>query len=196
MNNDQVNDFHEVNTIHPQTYIFDTKVKIYEDESHEFKQIHFPSVPEVLPKLKKLMKYLCAFLNSNSGVLYIGITDDGFIKGIKLNDELYNELEYQISDMINHFEDHVINEKFITYQFNSVMNNYNKPIDGLYVVVIFVKVGLPDHIYTTPLKDDEYQDYLCYIKLNGTIKMITGNNLYKYIKNKIKKYVLRKLIKN
>lgn len=196
MSKNQFIDFHEVNTIHPQTYIYDTKVKIYEDESHEFKQILFPSVPEVLPKLKKLMKYLSAFLNSNSGVLYLGITDDGFVKGIKLNDELYNELEYQISDMINHFEDHVIKERFITYQFNPVLFSTNRHIDGLYVVIIFVKVGLPDHIYTTPLKDDDYQDYLCYIKLNGTIKMITGDNLYKYIKKKIKKYVMKKLIKN
>ena len=32
-----------------------------------------------------IVKYICAFLNSDGGTLYIGITDDGYIKGIPIS---------------------------------------------------------------------------------------------------------------
>ena len=38
------------------------------------------------------------------------------------------------------------------------------------MIEIYIKVGLPDHIYTTPFKEDDSDDYGCYIKLNGAVK--------------------------
>ena len=61
-----------------------------------------------------------------------------------------------------------------------------------YVIEINIKVGLPDHIYTTPYKEDENDDYGCYIKLNGTVKKIAGESLFYYTKNKIMKYMKSK----
>ena len=33
-------------------------------------------------RLDMVAKYICAFLNSKGGVLYIGITDEGRVRGI------------------------------------------------------------------------------------------------------------------
>lgn len=182
--------------IHPNTYILDSKLKIYEDEMHEFKQFTINEKSEIAEKIRNLSKYLCAFLNSNSGVIYLGINDDGFVKGIKLTKEQYSIAEYEISNMIHSFDDHVSEMNLIMFQFCPVYKQEDySHLEELYVIEILVKQGLPDHIYTTPFKDPKTNDFQCFIKLNGTTKKIEGPNLYKYVKNKIKHYMLKQKTK-
>jgi predicted HTH transcriptional regulator len=174
--------------IHPKNYEFDMKLKIYEDEMHEFKMFTFQDKKDLHDKINKLSKYLCAFLNSNSGVLYLGVNDDGLVKGIKLTEELYSMLEFEIKTMIKGFDDHVTENNLITYNFNNVTKDYiNK--EDLFVVEILVKKGLDNFIYTTPNKCSKTNDYQCFIKMNGTTKKLEGKNLYVYIKNKIKNFL-------
>ena len=66
---------------------------------------------------------------------------------------------------------------------------YLKLLKFVIFILINIKVGLPDHIYTTPYKEDDNDDYGCYIKLNGTVKKIAGESLFYYTKNKIMKYI-------
>ena len=142
---------------------------------------------ELVEKIRNLSKYLCAFLNSNSGVIYLGINDDGLVKGIKLSKDQYELAEFEIGNMINSFEDHVVEGNYIMFQFCQVHRlEDNSVIEDLYVIEILVKQGMLDHVYTTPFKDVKTNDYQCYIKLNGTKKKIEGQNLYKYLKNKIR----------
>jgi predicted HTH transcriptional regulator len=57
--------------------VMDSTVTFFEDHTHEFKmlkKIHMDLVS----------KYICAFLNSRGGTLYIGITDEGRVRGIKI----------------------------------------------------------------------------------------------------------------
>lgn len=181
--------------IHPNSYFLDTKLKIYEDEMHEFKQFTIVEKSELVDKIRNLSKYLCAFLNSNSGVIYLGVNDDGFVKGIKLCKDHYELAEFEIGNMINSFEEHVVEGNYIMYQFCPVHRlEDNSVIEDLFVVEIFVKQGLPDHVYTTPFKDSKTNDFQCYIKLNGTKKKIEGQILYKYLKNKINNF-MRKNVK-
>lgn len=39
-------------------------------------------------KMDIVVRYVCAFLNSHGGILYIGISNDGTVKGIKINREV------------------------------------------------------------------------------------------------------------
>ena len=71
----------------PENFILDNIVDLYEDENYEFKQFNLSKKQDVLKHLKLFMKYLTAFLNSNSGVLLFGINDNGIIKGINMNIE-------------------------------------------------------------------------------------------------------------
>jgi predicted HTH transcriptional regulator len=183
--------------IHPNIYTLNKKLKIYEDEMHEFKQFTVVGKPELVEKIRNLSKYLCAFLNSNSGVIYLGVNDDGYVKGIKLSKEMCQLFEYELIQMIYSFEKHVYENNLIMYQFSPVyFDKDNTIIDELYVVEILVNQGLPDHVYTTPFKDPKTNDYQCFIKLNGTTNKIEGPNLYKYLKNKIKNYLLKQKLNN
>lgn len=56
-------------------------VKFFEDATHEFKMVK-------KIRMEVVTRYICAFLNSRGGILYIGITDDGRVRGIKINREV------------------------------------------------------------------------------------------------------------
>ena len=173
---------------------YNTNVNIYEDENYEFKQFTINSEKDIVTHLRQNMKYLSAFLNSNSGILYFGINDNGDIKGIELTDDLKYNFELKLKKIIETYDEYIQKNKNISYVFHLVKNNDKNEMkinEGKqrYVIEINIKVGLPDHIYTTPYKEDENDDYGCYIKLNGTVKKIAGESLFYYTKNKIMKYM-------
>ena len=171
---------------------YNKNVNIYEDEKYEFKQFTINNEKELYAQLRQNMKYFSAFLNSNSGILYFGINDNGDIKGIELTSELKYSFELKLDKIIETYDEHIKKNKNITYYFHEVKNNGEMIINkdkNRYVIEINIKVGLPDHIYTTPYKEDDNDDYGCYIKLNGTVKKIAGESLFYYTKNKIMKYI-------
>jgi len=172
---------------------YNKNVNIYEDENYEFKQFNINTEKDIYSRLGQNMKYFSAFLNSNTGILYFGINDNGAIKGIELTDELKHSFELELNKIIDSYDEHIKKNENITYTFHEVINNEENPgkenNKKRYVIEIYIKVGLPDHIYTTPFKEDDTDDYGCYIKLNGTVKKISGELLFNYTKNKIMKYV-------
>ena len=168
------------------TLKFDSKVNLFEDEAHEFKQFVVKSINDISVHIKKIGKYITAYLNSNFGYICLGITDNGVIKGIKMSDEYLNEFIEQFEKMLDGYEEHVINEEYVKIAIKTVDNDKK---EDLYVIAIAVRKGKEDFVYTTPYKDDMTKDYIVYIKLNGIIKRIDGEDLYKYMKNKIKKFI-------
>ena len=174
-------------------FVYNTNVNIYEDENYEFKQFIIFSEKDITNHLRQNMRYFSAFLNSNSGILYFGINDNGDIIGIELTSELKYSFELQLDKIIEAYDEHIKKNKNITYYFHEVQYTGKDKINHdnkiRYVIEINIKVGLPDHIYTTPYKEDESGDYECYIKLNGTVKKIYGESLFYYTKNKIMKYI-------
>ena len=51
-----------------------------------------------------LTTYICGFLNSGGGTIYLGITDKGIIKGITLNRKLRDELSLNLDNKIRKFD--------------------------------------------------------------------------------------------
>lgn len=62
-------------------YIMNQQVKFFEDATHEFKMIK-------QIKMEMVAKYICAFLNARGGTLYIGITDEGRVRGLQIQREV------------------------------------------------------------------------------------------------------------
>ena len=173
-------------------FVYNKNVNIYEDENYEFKQFTINTEKDIYARLRQNMKYFSAFLNSNTGILYFGINDDGIIKGIELNNELKHSFSLELDKIIESYDEHIKKNNNIRYFFHEVIANDEMKINEdkkRYVIEIYITVGLPDHIYTTPFKEDDSDDYGCYIKLNGTLKKLAGDHLYYYTKNKIMKYV-------
>lgn len=175
-------------------YVLNEKVNIYEDESHEFKHILIKDNESLLMFIYVISKYICAYLNSNSGCIYIGISDDGIIKGINLNEIYREKTENELTILINQFKSYS-SEEVIDYKFHNIINNTKRAImKDYYIIEIFIKKGKENFIYTTPYIDSISNNYECYIKLNGTIHKINGSQLQRYVKNKIKKYYIKNKI--
>ncbi len=179
---------------HPLNYFLNEKLKIFEDESHEFKQLSIKDKDSIESFLKLVSKYICAYLNSNSGCLYIGINDDGIVKGIELKSDILNLIKRELNVLITLFDPNALKESMIGFKFFNVYDEKNIKIDNLYVLEIFTKKGGDNIIYTTPYKDNSTKDYECFIKLNGTTHKVSGNQLQKYIKSKIAAYYERNSI--
>jgi predicted HTH transcriptional regulator len=162
-------------------YIFNEKIKFYEDENHEFKKITFYSDKDFLYFKETLSRYICAYLNTNPGILYIGINDEGTIVGTKLtSDDLY-KLQLTLDELISSFDKHVKENNLVQSAVRKVYTGNEEMIDT-YVIEIFVKQGRKDFVYLT--HNDE-----CFIKMNGTLRNLKlGNDLFRYIKHKIKKF--------
>ena len=191
--NNNINNFQSKDNIKRLTvFEYNKNVNIYEDENYEFKQFTINTDKDIYARLRQNMKYFSAFLNSNTGILYFGINDNGDIKGIELTNELRHSFELELNKIIESYDEHIKRNNNITYFFHEVIKNDELKLNEdkkRYVIEIYIKVGLPDHIYTTPFKEDDSDDYGCYIKLNGTVKKIAGEHLFYYTKNKIMKYV-------
>ena len=175
-----------------EAFEYNKNVNIYEDENHEFKQFTINTEKDIYSRLRQNMKYFSAFLNSNDGILFFGINDNGDIKGIELTNELKNLFKLELDKIIESYDEHIKKNGNIKYYFHEVIKKDEIALNEdkkRYVIAIHIKVGLPDHIYTTPFKEDDSDDYGCYIKLNGTVKKIAGEHLYYYTKNKIMKFV-------
>ena len=194
-NNIIINNINDKSITRLINFEYNTNVNIYEDENYEFKQFIINNEKDIVTHLRQNMKYFSAFLNSNSGILYFGINDNGDIKGIELTDELKYKFDLKLKKIIETYDEYIQKNKNISYIFYEVKNNGDMVVNEgkqRYVIEINIKVGLPDHIYTTPYKEDENDDYGCYIKLNGTVKKIAGESLFYYTKNKIMKYMKSK----
>ena len=194
-NNIIINNINDKSITRLINFEYNTNVNIYEDENYEFKQFIINNEKDIVTHLRQNMKYFSAFLNSNSGILYFGINDNGDIKGIELTDELKYKFDLKLKKIIETYDEYIQKNKNISYIFHEVKNNGDMVVNEgkqRYVIEINIKVGLPDHIYTTPYKEDENDDYGCYIKLNGTVKKIAGESLFYYTKNKIMKYMKSK----
>lgn len=162
-------------------YIYNEKIKFYEDENHEFKRITFYSDKDFVYFKETLSKYICAYLNTNPGILYIGINDEGTIVGTVLCSNDLIKLQSTLDELINSFDSHVKENNLVQSSVRKVFVGNDELIDT-YIIEIFVKQGRKDFVYLT--HNDE-----CYIKMNGTLRNLKlGNDLFRYIKHKIKKY--------
>jgi flagellar motor protein MotB len=181
---------HEIT--YPIYYILNEKINLYEDQNHEFKTFRINSELDIQIIINIIQRYFCAFLNTNNGVIYIGISDDGYITGFKAKYELLKKFEIAIISLIEKFDSFVNKNNLIKYYLNKVYYKIGeknlKILNNQYIIEIFVKKGENNVIYYTPIKDTESNQHECFIKLNGTLMKLEGKKLFKYIKIKLKKH--------
>ncbi|CAI8024075.1 Schlafen-like protein 1 [Geodia barretti] len=93
---------------------------------------------KVLPS--HIQKYGSAFLNSDGGTLYVGISDDGRVVGLRLTHPDRQLVSGMIINEFNHFTPPVGGD---LYMINFVPCNRNDH----FVIEIHVKAGVPSEIY-------------------------------------------------
>ena len=125
-------------------FLLGDEIAKYEDRHHEFKsscstQLHTSDVTA---------KYISAFLNTDGGVLYYGVTDSGLIAGVSMTRKARDLFTRNIDVALNKFAPHLAPE-LVTIKFIDVFKEQKNKLQDVYVVRVTVKPGSKSEIYFT-----------------------------------------------
>ena len=121
--------------------------------------------------------YVCAFLNTDGGTLYYGISDSGIITGIKLMRRVRDLFTVNFDVLLNRFRPSVGPDLCKIKYFN-VYNKDRQAIPNTYVIEIIVNKGSQDMIYYTHKEE-------AYIKRDSSISLLKGPCLVEFSKKRV-----------
>jgi predicted HTH transcriptional regulator len=136
---------------------------------HYFKGNYFPLKENNMREFKNycpcsicLEKYVCAFSNTNGGIIYLGISDNRKINGITVInkikiDKIINELSQLTIPNINN----------ITHKYHNIYDNNYNLIKNLYIITIHIPKSNIEILASDKLK---------YIKYNASVHRCNTEN--------------------
>ena len=148
-----------------------------EGEKIEFKEtlrynIHTKQFDKAI--VHSTLKNICAFLNTKGGTLFVGVSDDGEIKGVKRDDFVTND-KYLLF-LNNHIKKQIGSEfiPFISYDFHN--------ISGEDILIIKCKESDREVFLKNSSDNEEY-----YIRVGSASTVLEGSKLIGYIERKFRK---------
>ena len=149
-------------------YLFGERVDINENRQNEFKcfRSHF--------NLEELIeKYVCSFLNSKGGTLYLGINDDGIACGVRMDRKSLDDLSITFDRKLKGFSPPVRADQYsirANYMYDNKKQDFVK---DFYVIEIQIVQGDPCELYFTDKNG-------CYIRKQASSIFLQPNGI-KYI---------------
>ena len=125
-----------------------------------------------------LNAFICSFLNSEGGRIYIGINDEGKVLGISLDFKEKDILNGILNDMLKDLDPCVIKGEIKIY-FIPIKNFKNEFIKGNYVIKIIVPQGDVNELYSISWK--KYDSF-----------MIEDNKMTKLDCKRIKEEIIKR----
>lgn len=128
-------------------------IKKGENEEVEFK--------ENIGNLQSISKVICSFANTRGGVLFIGVDDNGIVKGIELDSDI---VQQKISSIID-----------VIYP-SPIMNIEQYGLDGTTIFIVIVKRPADNTYYT-------YQGAI-YTRVGSTTRRLEGQTQLEFLRRK------------
>ena len=101
-------------------FVFNKLEDLYENQFVEFKRLKGLH-------LQMIVNYICGFLNSFGGSLYIGIADDGYIKGITLSRHDIDQFQVDLDRALRLFHPRVFPDQ-LQLSFHEIALNSKKQV--------------------------------------------------------------------
>ena len=101
-------------------FVLNKLVDLYENQFVEFKRLKGLH-------LQMILNYICGFLNSYGGSLYIGIADDGYVKGITLSRQDIDQFQVDLDRCLRLFHPRVFPDQ-IQLSFHEISLNSRKQV--------------------------------------------------------------------
>ncbi len=124
------------------------------------------------------IKNLAAFLNSEGGILFIGVDDDGNILGIEETDFASFKGDNKKDEFVKHFDNLIQN-----YFGNNMVHKFNvefETIDDKTIALIHIKdKAIEAVLITNPEKNNEQEFY---VRRNASAVRLTPYEMLKYNK--------------
>jgi hypothetical protein len=139
----------------------------------EYKNYNLPFSSNIVENLKK---QFCGFLNADGGRLYVGITDDKIVKGIRLTAKQRDLLRNDLANYTIDFYPSCRTSKFEVVYVplkNKMTETY---MNNLWVVKIIVKQGDVDKLYSTVDKG-----FSSYIRMPGQCVFLSASEIVEEI---------------
>lgn len=152
----------------PAYYRYDEKVSFREDRKHEFKSFVKINLKTLVPLI---FEYMCAFENCEGGTLFIGIDDDGYVKGVYMTNKDIDKLLLEIDQGCkSHFRPPLMPQKYHV-AFTPVKGVRNSlELESTFVVEItIIKERGDDQLY---LYNRE-----CYMRMNASTHRLLASEI-------------------
>lgn len=112
-----------INANNTRRFVLNKLIDLYENQFVEFKRLKGLH-------LQMILNYICGFLNSFGGALYIGIADDGLVKGIALSRQDIDQFQVDLDRSMRLFHPKVFPEQVQIY-FHEIALNSKKQVGFL-----------------------------------------------------------------
>lgn len=157
-------------------YIYKAVISYHEDKHTEFKSA--TSQNFLSYAIKVVIPYVCAFLNSQGGILYYGIADHGEVVGVCLDRQSRDLFLRQLDQAINSFTPHIAHDKYVV-KFISIYYPNRVLKKDYYVIEIHISEGEESKIYFTGKNE-------AFIRRNASLLKLTGKDLISAYESKKK----------
>lgn len=108
------------NCNHAERFVLNKMLDLFENQFIEFKRLKGLH-------LQMILNYICGFLNSYGGSLYIGIADDGYVKGIALSRQDIDQFQVDLDRALRQFHPRVFPDQ-IRLAFHEIALNSRKQV--------------------------------------------------------------------
>ena len=126
-----------------------------------------------------ISRYICAFLNTDGGILYYGIRDDHVVRGLQLDAHMRDLLRLGIDNCCNRFQPEVDSD-LISVDFQPVYLPNGRTAKDLFVVLVRIKKGLPGVVYFTPFPEPK-----AWVKRQASVRELKAQSLVAFIAGKL-----------
>lgn len=126
-------------------YQYKTEIDLIEDNTHEFKMINLNNLDTFRGLVER---YIGAFLNTNGGSVYFGVTDNGVILGHRLFRKQIDQLKLEIDSLMGKFTPALVKNE-VQLKVVPCVNYKNKLINNTFIVEVHVSKGEEGKVYCT-----------------------------------------------
>ena len=155
-------------------YILKEELKKYEDRKTEFKSCK--GVFRINIAADIIAPYVSAFLNTEGGILFYGIKDNGVVEGISLSRKERDQFLVALDLNFQKFNPQITHEEY-QITFKQVKDKSFKDIQELYVIEFRVSKGKKDSVYFTHKNET-------YIRRDASIMLLKGHELLEFYQKK------------
>ena len=158
-----------------QWYVYNHEVHLFEDRYNEFKECKGRNF-DISYACNLLCTYVSAFLNTEGGKIYYGISDSGIVSGVKLQRKFRDIFTQSFDNSLNKFRPPVGPDLY-SVNFEPVYLNDGRVMYDTYVIEIVVRKGDFKKIYYTHKEE-------AFIKRDSSVSQLKGPSLVEFSKGR------------
>jgi predicted HTH transcriptional regulator len=155
-------------------YVLKEELKKYEDRKTEFKSCK--NIFRVHTAADIVAPYVSAFLNTEGGILFYGIKDNGVVEGISLTRKQRDQFCLALDSNFQKFNPQITHDEY-QITFKPIKDKNFKEIQDLYVIEVRVSKGKKDSLYFTHKNET-------YIRRDASINILKGHDLLEFYRKK------------